>query len=235
MIDYREIYRDKAEAYDRLVGAEDCDGNLPPTLQTIHPLHDAEVCEVGVGTGRLSRLLARGGVKRLVGVEPSEAMLKIAEDHLTALELEIDWHVVRGSGSALPFDDSSVDLCIAGWVFGHLTYWHPRQWLTQVEAVLRELSRACRPRGSLILIETLGVGVTEPAPPDDCLAGYYSYLEQERGFTRETISTDYLFDSPEQAAEACGFFFGAELTARILAERWARVPEWTGVWWRRNS
>ena len=28
------------------------------------------------------------------------------------------------------------------------------------------------------------------------------------------------------------FFFGPELSERTCENGWARVPEWTGIWWR---
>ena len=37
----------------------------------------------------------------------------------------------------------------------------------------------------------------------------------------------------EEAVARTEFFFGPELAARIRANGWARLPEWTGVWSRR--
>jgi hypothetical protein len=59
---------------------------------------------------------------------------------------------------------------------------------------------------------------------------YYAWLEEEHGFARQTISTDYAFSSVAEAVAYTEFFFGAELAGRIRAHGWARLPEWTGVW-----
>jgi len=72
--------------------------------------------------------------------------------------------------------------------------------------------------------------VQPPAPPSQTLADYYAWLEHEWGFARTTLSTDYEFESVEQAIEYTEFFFGPQLSEKIRANGWARLPEWTGMW-----
>ncbi|HEY4718334.1 MAG TPA: hypothetical protein VIH14_04915, partial [Anaerolineales bacterium] len=105
----------------------------------------------------------------------------------------------------------------------------------QVERAMAEMHRATRAGGTLIILETLGTGVQEPAPPNAALAAYYHWLEREQGFSRRVVATDYDFGSVPRAAELCGFFFGEPLAARVKANGWQRVPEWTGVWSRINT
>ena len=90
--------------------------------------------------------------------------------------------------------------------------------------------RVSRPGGTLIILETFSTGSRVPAPPTPQLAEYYAWLEEEWGFQRRIIQTDYQFASVEDAVGHTEFFFGPDLAARIRAEGWARVPEWTGVW-----
>ena len=79
-------------------------------------------------------------------------------------------------------------------------------------------------------METMTTGSLTPAPPTPALAEYYAWLENEWGFQRQVIATDYQFASVEQAVEYTAFFFGEELARQIRANGWARLPEWTGVW-----
>ncbi len=79
--DYESIYRERAADYDRLVSAEDCDGNLLPAIERVTPLAGANVVEVGVGTGRVTRLLVSKGAL-VIGFDRSEAMLAIARRRL---------------------------------------------------------------------------------------------------------------------------------------------------------
>ena len=82
----------------------------------------------------------------------------------------------------------------------------------------------------MLILETLGTGSLTPAPPTPQLAEYYAWLENEWGFQRREIRTDYEFANVEEAIGRMEFFFGAALADKIRANGWVRVPEWTGVW-----
>jgi ubiquinone/menaquinone biosynthesis C-methylase UbiE len=225
-MDYETIYAQHADRYDELVAAEDCDQQLLPALESIATLRDRALLEVGVGTGRITRLVARHA-RQLVGVEREPAMLDVARRHLASLP---QCTLQLGDAEALPVASGWADVAIAGWVFGHFRYWMPEAWRLRVGRALAEMKRALRPGGSLIVIETLGTGSLEPAPPSPELAEFYAWLEQEQGFARRAIRTDYAFPSVARAAEVTGFFFGAEFARRVLAEQWTRIPECTGIW-----
>jgi hypothetical protein len=85
--------------------------------------------------------------------------------------------------------------------------------------------------GVLIILETLGTGKLEPAPPVIELAEYYTWLEEVWNFERQAvIRTDYQFANSEQAVRLTEFFFGPELSTLIRNNGWSRLPEWTGLW-----
>ena len=231
--DYESIYRERAADYDRLVSAEDCDGNLLPAIERVTPLAGARVVEVGVGTGRVTRLLVSKGAL-VIGFDRSEAMLAIARRRLAEVSAT-GWEVRCADAQELPVASSSADLAIAGWVFGHLRSWNADEWRQAIGRGIDEMARAVRPGGALILLETLGTGSEVPRPPNPELAEYYDWLEGDRGFTREALRTDYLFPDAETAAGVMGFFFGEAFVDRIRGERWTRVPECSGLWWRRQE
>jgi ubiquinone/menaquinone biosynthesis C-methylase UbiE len=108
--------------------------------------------------------------------------------------------------------------------------WFADDWQTQIAGVLNEMHRVVMPGGALFILETLSTGSPTPAPPHAALAEYYDWLEQSWGFRRDTIPTDYHFASVEEAVARTEFFFGPDLAAKIRAQGWARLPEWTGVW-----
>ncbi|OIP42618.1 MAG: hypothetical protein AUK47_03895 [Deltaproteobacteria bacterium CG2_30_63_29] len=235
MVDYRRIYSEEADAYEHMVAGEDCDGVLLPAIEAVCPLEGIHVVEVGVGTGRITQLLLEAGVGRLVGVDPSMTMLSIAEEKLEKrLERteEVAWSLHVGQASALPVAAATADLAIAGWVFGHFTGWYPN-WRERVDQAIAELERVTKPGGANIVIETLGTGVEEPLALKGRTAEYYRCLEEDYSFVRETLRTDYQFASPRAAEAACAFFFGDALTERIRDNQWSRIPEWTGLWWRK--
>ncbi len=228
-MDYEEIYANHAEDYDALVQAEDCEGKLIPAIESIYPLADAAVLEVGVGTGRISRALARR-VGRLVAIDRAAAMLDVARRHLSRIEGAAPWEVHQADARALPVGSGWADVAIAGWVFGHFREWMPEGWKEQVALALGEMRRALRPGGALIIIETLGTGSEVPAAPTAKLDEYFTWLERVQGLERHAIRTDYQFANVESAAVITGFFFGDAFAMRVRREGWSRVPECTGLW-----
>jgi ubiquinone/menaquinone biosynthesis C-methylase UbiE len=225
-MDARTIYTSHAAEYDELVRAEDAAGQLLPALLEITPLQGQRVVEVGAGTGRVTALLLAAGAV-VCATEREPAMLGLARQRLS------------GSGSVkfmladarqLPLPDAAADVGVAAWVFGHFRSWVPDEWREQIGAGLDELGRVVKHGGHLIVIETLGTNRTEPAPPEPELAEYYTWLENERGFKRQAIRSDYAFASVEEATRVMGFFFGEAMAASIRDQGSSRVPECTGLW-----
>jgi ubiquinone/menaquinone biosynthesis C-methylase UbiE len=232
-MDQERIYAEHAAEYDALVSAEDCDGHLLPAIEAIAPLAGAKVLEVGAGTGRVTRLLVAGGA-RVVAVDRSPAMLDVARRHLEVLGAPGRWELRCEDARTLSVDEGSADLVLAAWVFGHFRSWFAPRWQDEVGQALARMERALRkPGGALVLVETLGTGREDPAPPSPELAEYFAWLEQVQGMARAAIRTDYLFPDVETAARITGFFFGDAFGERVRREGWARVPECTGIWWRR--
>jgi ubiquinone/menaquinone biosynthesis C-methylase UbiE len=154
-------------------------------------------------------------------------MLEVARRQLASVR---SCTLQLGVAQALPVTSGWADVAIAGWVFGHFRYWMPDAWREHVGRALAEMKRALKPDGTMIVIETLGTGSTEPAPPSPELAEFYGWLERDHGFVRRAIRTDYMFPSVARAAEVTGFFFGEDFARRASAEHWTRIPECTGIW-----
>jgi len=227
---YRQIYTDHAPDYQRLVAREDHHGALLPAIVAVHPLRDATVVELGAGTGRLTRLLAPQA-RSIAAFDASAAMLAVAQREnvargITNVTLAVAEH------HALPVDDDSADLVAEGWAFGHLM--DQANWRTAVDAALGEVDRITRPGGVQLLIETLGTGRTDPAPPSPALTTLFVYLETQ-GFIRSWCRTDYRFDSPAEAEELVGFFFGAGMVDAVQPGPPTTLAECTGLWARTKA
>lgn len=228
MADFHAIYRDRADDYDLLVSREDHQGNLLRTIEARVPLAGRDVVEFGAGTGRMTRLLAPR-VRSIRAFDASEAMIAVARRRMDPAAPR-NWSFDVGRNEALPCGDASADVVVAGWTFGHLTGWHPKDWREHVARVFAEMRRVARPGGAAIIVETLGTGGTEPKPPTPALGEYYAVLENEHRFERHAIRTDYRFESVEEAERLVRFFFGDELADRVVRERLVVLPECTGVW-----
>ncbi len=226
-----QVYRNRAAAYHRLIAAEDADGHLLPALQAITPLAGKRVLDLGSGTGRIP-LLLRGLDCDVVAMDLHHAML--AEQRKQRDAETGGRRLVQADLRHVPIQAGWADVVTAGWAIGHFVSWFGDSWRAEVDRALGAMQRAAKPGGTLIIMETLGTSVQEPAPPSEGLATYYAYLES-RGFQRQEISTDYQFASVQEAAEVCGAFFGDWIVAAIEQEGWSRVPEFTGVWHRTES
>ena len=235
---YKRVYRERADAYHELVMAEDCDGNLSPAIAKARGdagLAGIDVLEIGVGTGRVTGLLAMAGVRSILGTDQAPAMLAVARAHLDRLcarhSLACQVQLLESDfADGLPAPDDSADLVLAGWVFGHMTEWFGDSWTDRLDSVLAHCDRVTRPGGTQVIIETLGSGAREPSAPTPELSAFYRRLEERHGFRRQAIATDYRFPSVDRAVEVCGAFFGEDFAALVRREGWARVPEWTGLW-----
>ena len=83
-------------------------------------IHQRDILDVGTGTGRAARLLARGGA-RVTGVDASEAMLAIARERAAADGVSIKWQL--GDAHALDFADQSFDVVVSLRVLMHTPEW----------------------------------------------------------------------------------------------------------------
>lgn len=221
MPSFEQIYAHHAREYDELINAEDCDRELEKLLLSFQA---RTAIDVGAGTGRIARVLHAHGA-RVIAVDKSAAMLEVARKHLAAMPGQWEAHVA--DARELPIADGVADLVTAGWVFGHFREWMPEGWKAEVGRALDEMQRVAKPGAPIVVIETLGTGSTQPKPPNEGLAEYYRWLEQERGFVRRELRTDYQFASVQEAARVTGFFFGEEFGRSVTS---ARVPECTGAW-----
>lgn len=229
---FRDIYDNKAVQYDELVQREDYQGNILPALNRIRPLAGLEVIEMGAGTGRLTRMIVPR-VKFVRAYDSSAAMLAVAARSLGEMGYT-NWTVTQADNKQIPAPDASADLSLAGWTFGHCVGWYPDRWREEIGAMVHEMLRVIKPGGTAIILETLGTGVENPAPPTPELAAYYRWLESEKGFSSTWIRTDYQFSTVPEAEELIRFFFGDELADRVVSQGLLIVPECTGIWWRHN-
>jgi len=119
----------------------------------------ARVLDLGAGTGRLTRELARRFTD-VVAVEPDERMRAV---HGSAL---------AGSAEAIPLEDGNVDAVFCGEAF---------HWFDHAVAI-EEIARVLRPHGGIAIVSTHW-WETEPPLPDgviDLLREPYERFSSER-------------------------------------------------------
>jgi ubiquinone/menaquinone biosynthesis C-methylase UbiE len=226
--DVKQIYQSFADRYEALVQREDHQQNLLPAILAVSDLKGKDVLELGAGTGRLTRLIAPLN-QRLIATDLSFHMLVygkklLADQYPKKFAFSLATHL------ALPFPQDSADLVIAGWSFCYAAIDAGEDWQPSLERALDEAARVLRPGGSLILIESLGTGFTEPNTPP-VLVDYINYLE-DHDYQSTWIRTDYCFESREEAENLTQFFFGKDPMPMRETEGGVIVPECTGLWWK---
>ena len=100
------------------------------------------VLDLGCGGGFMSEALARKGA-RVIGVDPSEAAIRAAQDHAEKQALDIDYKA--GSGESLPLADHCVDCVVCVDVLEHVA---------DLDRVLDEVQRVLKP-GGVFLFDTI--------------------------------------------------------------------------------
>jgi SAM-dependent methyltransferase len=225
-----EIYNSSAREYDELVTHEDYTGNLRAFLRTTIEWNNKSVIEFGVGTGRVTRMYI-DQVKAIAGYDRSPHMLQRAAENLSDHPNKATFNVCDNLD--IHSLDGKVDIIIEGWSLGHTVGDHPETIEETTEYLVSSCASLLNTDGILIFIETLGTNVPVPTEPGIFLPKFYSLLEKKHGFQRSTISTDYKFDSVEEAARIAGFFFGDAMKETILRSQTTIIPEFTGVWIKR--
>ena len=99
-----------------------------------------DVVDVACGTGAVTRacLDVLRGQGRVIGVDPSAGMLAVAKQRVSGAEFR------AGHAEALPVPDASADFVTLGYALRHVA---------QLEQAFRELRRALRPGGRLLVLE----------------------------------------------------------------------------------
>jgi SAM-dependent methyltransferase len=186
------------------------------------------VLDVASGTGRSTFALA-GWARRVVGLEPWEPMLTVAERRQRALGLG-NVAFVRGAAEALPFAPRSLDHAVSVWGFP--------VWFPDAGELGRKLGRrfvaACRavvrPGGWVVAVEgapnqaageLTRVVLPETLVPED--VGPRDRYMAELGFRAWDLDVVADYGTVEEAVATYGFIFGRRAIAHLRAHDVSRV------------
>ncbi len=153
-------------------------GGLPPS---------AEVLDLGAGTGKLTRVLARR-FARVTAVEPDPSMRALCS------QVTDCYLVLEGSAEAIPLPNDSVDGVFCAEAF------HWFEWTT----ALAEIGRVLRPRGRLVLCFNMPAGqryIPLPEAAAEILARYRRPGVEPGGAIVASGAWREPFDDPASAFE----------------------------------
>lgn len=223
----KEVYQYHADWYERLILAEDYQGNIGKEIAKIRDPKGLDIIELGAGTGRLTRGLALKA-KSVIASDTSLHMLIKAREVLSNFNL-VHPKLMVADMRKTPLSTESADVVIAGWSFCYLAVWGGDLWQGEIDLGISEAMRLLKPGGTMILLESFGTGTEQPEPPAH-LANYLDYLTQ-KGFKSKWFRTDYHFPSVDHADEIASFFFGQEMSDKIRRNHWTILPECTAIYW----
>jgi SAM-dependent methyltransferase len=163
--------------------------SYPDEVLDLLPIaNDATVLDLGAGTGKLTRVLARR-YARVIAVEPLDGMRGILERVVRDVE------ALPGSAEEIPLDDASVDAVFVAQAF---------HWFDHDRAV-PEIARVLRPGGVLALLWN-GPDESRPNPLPESYVAYLGELRCERSKLDEStpwsevIARDGLFGEVQEGA-----------------------------------
>lgn len=119
-------------------------GMKPITYQRrkVVPLAQGLVLEIGIGSGLNLPHYDASRVTKVLGLDPSAGMTRIAAEAASNVPFDVDFLEVPGE--EIPLDDSSVDTIL-------MTY--ALCTIPDTQTALRQMARVLRPEGKLIFCE----------------------------------------------------------------------------------
>ena len=114
---------------------------LVPYRERIGRAATGRVLELGIGTG-LNVGFYGPAVTSLIGIDPSPALLRMAQDRVRAARFPIEF--VETAGENLEIEDRGVDTVVTTWTMCSVS---------DPVRVLHELRRVLRPGGALLFVE----------------------------------------------------------------------------------
>jgi len=131
----------RMEAHQRY--SERQDDFVDWVLDHLNPSVGDLVLDVGCGVGSYHAPLCKRGVRAILGIDASKAMIKASQRHANANHLPVV--TVLGDAQSLPVAEAGYDCAMAN----HVLFLVPDQ-----RAALRELRRALRPGGRMVATTT---------------------------------------------------------------------------------
>jgi len=135
--------RDKIELFER--DGVDYEEFMNKFLEFCELKPNFKILDIGIGTGLTSIFLAQKLDNKcyIIGIEPSEEMIKIAENNLKDKNIDKEIIVQKGRGEELPFNEAFFDLVVSTFAIRHMN----------IEQVLKEIKKVLKHYGKVVIAD----------------------------------------------------------------------------------
>ncbi|MFX0117259.1 MAG: class I SAM-dependent methyltransferase, partial [Candidatus Hodarchaeota archaeon] len=174
----KQLWDEKARDWHKQVGEEGDSNrrfNSDPVLwRFIGSVQDLDVLDAGCGTGYLARKLAQKGAK-VIAIDFSENMIKIAQERTTIPEIAIDYRV-DSCASLKTLLDESIDLIVSNYVLMDVS---------KLEKTIASFHRVLRSHGRAAIV------ITHPCFPQSDDTILTSRVVSDKGSVSYTWKASY--------------------------------------------
>ena len=194
------------ELFALMARAIDPDGHIPAAMQTLAPIKDRALLDVGAGVGDRTIVYARLAAQ-VYALEPDPKALPILRGRVKSSGAG-NVTVLPARTASIPLEDDTVDVAYATWAH----FFGPGS-----EAGLQEVSRVVRPGGDIAIAQNYGhdeLSSFWPAREAEC-ENWPPWFE-EQGFTCQVVETVWRFATPDEALTVMEFLWGEKARAYVL-------------------
>lgn len=230
----RNSYQEDTGIFGNLADHEDYQGNLSRVLKRmLDGRSNLVLLEAGAGLGRhIPDYLERCRSVYLTDLSASmiDECREKYKDRKNMHWFQMD-HGVLGS---IPVREP-VDVVLGTYTFGHYICASDTPPEKAYQHLIREFLKIRHTEDAVIIIVEVGSIDHNDLSGDPRLGEYYACLTRDFG-TPESISTDFQFNSVQEAVHIMGGFFGKEAGESVLKahadtmEQKVRIPESTLLW-----
>jgi ubiquinone/menaquinone biosynthesis C-methylase UbiE len=227
------VYKYFPGKYARLKSYSDYSQNTIKAINGISPIKGKTIVELGVGTGNIAFQLTDDS-KYVYGFDLSRRMLNWANRVRRKRKIE-NCLLKRASHEDIPIPSHTADVIIIGWALvGYVAEnIADGSWKAKTEAFLKECERIAKPKGYLLIIET--ANILRELPVGEIFhpvrKRFLDYLVTECHFRTVYYDNDWDFQEPRNIRWA-RFWFGKELTNKLLNQGSTIMQECAGIWWK---